>query len=143
MKLMLLAAVALAGLMEEANDGTTGSSGGAATESKPPEPAAGVSDSLASNEAAKTDTAPDIADTSGDTPGQPAGAHLDAPAAAAGTETDLATKPDFVHLQDGAVCLVTKGCDKIPVQVKDKAHYDRLVAEHGAGSVEILAAGAA
>lgn len=33
--------------------------------------------------------------------------------------------------------LVTKGAEKIPVQVTDEAHYQRLVAEFGDGHVEV------
>lgn len=137
MKLMLLAAVAFAGLMEEANDGTTGSSGGAATESKPAEPAAGIAEGDISQ--AELDTAdaadkqaPDVADTSGDAPGQPAGAHLDAPAAANSDPVDpLVIEPGKT------VALVTKGCDKIPVQLRDAGHLEALKHEHGAGAVEV------
>lgn len=32
---------------------------------------------------------------------------------------------------------VAKGGDKIPVQVKDQSHLDRLKAEHGEASVEV------
>lgn len=67
---------------------------------------------------------------------------LDAPAAAAGTETDMTTKPDFTHGVDGMVVLVIKGAEKIPVQVKDEAHYNQLVATHGAEHVQILPKGA-
>jgi hypothetical protein len=70
MKLAMLAAVALAGLMDEANDGTTGAAGGVAEDTVPP-----------AEKAENVETAPNVADTSGDVDGQPAGAHLDAPSA--------------------------------------------------------------
>jgi len=37
------------------------------------------------------------------------------------------------------VALVSKSADKIPVTVVDQAHMDRLMAEHGAASVEVQA----
>lgn len=80
-----------------------------------------VSDSSTSDETAKTDTA-----------GHPAGAHLDAPAAG---NTDPV---DELVIEPGkTVALVSKGNEKLPVQLRDKAHLDELIATHGAGSVEV------
>lgn len=65
-------------------------------------------------------------------PGQPAGAHLDAPAAG---NTDPV---DELVIEPGVtVALVSKGNEKLPVQLRDKAHLDELIATHGAGSVEV------
>ncbi len=35
------------------------------------------------------------------------------------------------------MAIVRKGGDQIPVTLKDRAHHERLVAEHGDGSVEV------
>jgi hypothetical protein len=77
--------------------------------------------------------APNVADTSGDKPGEPAGAHLDAPSAAV---TDPVEK--VVIAPGKTVALVTKGADKIPVQLRDEAHLEELQREHGATAVEVL-----
>jgi hypothetical protein len=128
--------------MQEAGDGTEGKAAASTAETEQaPAPQAQDAGAAQLAQGADQSTAPDTADTSGDEPGKPAGAHLDAPAAHAAGETE-APAPAFVHYRDGAVCLVHKGAEKIPVQVKDRAHYDRLVAEHGEAAVEILPKGA-
>lgn len=65
-------------------------------------------------------------------PGQPAGAHLDAPSAG---NTDPV---DEIVIDPGkTVALVSKGNEKVPVQLRNKAHLDELINTHGAGSVEV------
>jgi hypothetical protein len=131
---ILLAAVALAGLMEEAE--ATASSGGTATEKVPESPA--------SPEAEKTDTAPNVADTSGDTAGQPAGQHLDvaakgdepAPVQAAAAEPTGDEYADACKAGTPRIALVGKYSDRVPVQLKSKGHLAELEAAHP-GSVEV------
>lgn len=142
MKHALLAAVALAGLMEEASD-TIGGSGAA------PDPEATQPDTTAAEPA---QAAPDVADTSGDTAGEPAGAHLDAPAAQADPQPEPAQAAAVVDEDDEIavaaskgkhrVALVGKYSDRVPVQLKNQAHLTALVAEHGAASVELQGEGA-
>jgi hypothetical protein len=76
--------------------------------------------------------APNVADTSGDTDHQPPGPHLDAPAAG-----NTAPVDKLVIEPGKTVALVTKGGDKIPVQLKDEAHLETLRHEFGAGAVEV------
>lgn len=94
--------------------------------------------------AAKKATAPDVADTSGDTAGQPAGAHLDAPAA--GAQEEKASKqaePTGDEYADACaagtpkVALIGKAADRVPVQIKNAAHLAKLRADHGAESVTV------
>jgi hypothetical protein len=101
----LLAAVALAGLMEEANDGTTGSAGGAAA-----------------GEPAQDAQAPNV-DTSVDSA-------QDAPAAKAPEGEVVAsvepekTEDEYANaLADGKprMALVAKYGDRVPVQLKSRA----------------------
>jgi hypothetical protein len=96
---------------------------------------------------AEADVAPNIADTSGDTPGQPAGAHLDAPAAKAPEREVVAsvepekTDDEYANaLAEGKprVALVGKYSDRVPVQLKSRGHLDMLQREHGEGNVEVL-----
>jgi hypothetical protein len=132
MKLAMLAAVALAGLMEEATDGTTGSAGATAEDTVPP--------------VEKADTAPNVADTSGDVDHQPPGAHLDR-AAQAQPEGEVVPQAEPVETDDEyanalaagkpRVALVGKYSDRIPVQLKSKDHLAQLQSEHG-GAVEVL-----
>lgn len=81
------------------------------------------------------DAAADVAGSVSDekaNAGQPAGAHLDAPAAA---NTDPV---DALVIEPGkTVAIVAKGNEKLPVQLRDKAHLEELIATHGAGSVEV------
>src|SRR6266850_5436406 len=156
MKLALLAAVAFTGLMEEAEAGT--SSGGAAhtTVHRDEDGAAtlrpleGIEGKVLDGDPAPSlsgiDRAPNIADTSGDTSGQPAGAHLDAPAAKAPEGEVVAsvepekTDDEYVNaLAAGKpmVALVGKYSDRVPVQLKSRAHLAQLQGEHGESSVEV------
>lgn len=139
MKHVLLAAVAIAGLMEEAE--ASASVGGSQVEV------------LGAQEAVPTPPTPpvaqDIADTSGDTPGQPAGAHLDrsAVATAAADEPEQPPEPEVVDGIDEyvdacragkpKVALIGKYDDRVPVQIKNTAHLRQLEADHGAGNVEV------
>lgn len=130
MKHALLVAVALAGLMDEATDGTTGSAGGVAEEKKPD---------------AVVDTAPNLADTSGDVDHQPPGAHLDR-AAQAQPEGEAEAQPepektgdeyaDALAAGKPRIALVGKYDDRIPVQLKSRTHLEQLEAEHP-GNVEV------
>lgn len=64
--------------------------------------------------------------------GHPAGAHLDAPSAG---NTDPV---DELVIEPGkTVAIVSKGNEKLPVQLRNKAHLDELIATHGEGSVEV------
>jgi hypothetical protein len=118
----LLAAVALAGLMEEANDGTTGSAGGAAA-----------------GEPAQDAQAPNV-DTSVDSA-------QDAPAATT-VEGAVDVQPDPEKAEDEfanalaagnpKVALIAKYGDRVPVQLKNQAHLDSLRAEHGEAAVKVV-----
>lgn len=134
MKLALIAGLALAAsLMEEAEAGA--SSGGGVIETSGAKPGDAV------------DTAPNLADTSGDTEHQPAGAHLDAPAAKPAEGEAVAqaepekTDDEYANaLAAGKpkVALVGKYADRIPVQLKSLTHLAQLKAEHGEGFVEVV-----
>ena len=69
------------------------------------------------------------------------GAHLDAPAAVAHPAAEQASgvvqSEARKQVQPGAVALVGKGGDKIPVQLKDAAHLEKLREVHGAGNVQV------
>jgi hypothetical protein len=91
--------------------------------------------------------APNLADTSGDTEHQPAGAHLDAPAAKPAEGEAVAqaepekTEDEYANaLAEGKpkVALVGKYADRIPVQLKSLAHLAQLKGEHGEGFVEVV-----
>lgn len=86
----------------------------------------------------------ETADTSGDTPGEPAGAHLDraaqaevAPVAEVAVEPSGDEYADACALGKPKVALVGKYSDRVPVQLKSKAHLDTLRHEHGDGAVEV------
>lgn len=132
---------AMLAVMAEANDGTEGSAAASATGTEQA-PAAQAQDAGAAQPA----TAQDIADTSGDEPGKPPGAHLDAPAAAAVAEPAAEVAPAAASEDEYAaacaagaprVALVGKYSDRVPVQLKSRVHLERLIAEHGAGAVEV------
>jgi hypothetical protein len=53
---------------------------------------------------------------------------------AAAASDPVPTGPQFTP---GAVALVTKGIDRLPVQLRDQAHLDALISEHGTGGVEV------
>lgn len=112
--------------MEEANDGTTGSSGGASEQNL--EGKVDISDPEA-NEPAKEKE-----------PESPAteGATSTAPVADEGAAAPAASYPGHgPQFTPGAVALVTKGIDRLPVELRDQAHLDSLISEHGSGSVEV------
>lgn len=108
--------------MEEANDGTTGSSGGVV--GKVDEPALGAMEGIdqAKPEGPATEgatfTAPEVVES----------------AAAPAASDPVPTGPQFTP---GAVALVTKGIDRLPVPLRDQVHLNALISEHGAGSVEV------
>lgn len=135
MKLAMVMGMALGAmaLRAETLDGDAG--GGAA-----PEKVNELATALPEVAAESVDAAKPEADAE-PTPAAPeaavANASLDAPAAHVHETTDMATRPSFVHGDDGALCIVKKGNERIPVQVKDEAHYNRLVEEHGRDNVEV------
>jgi hypothetical protein len=134
MKLALIAGLALAAsLMEEAEAGT--SSGGGAAETSGAKPGDAV------------DTAPNLADTSGDTEHQPAGLTWTRlqrrrprvrPWLRPSRKRPTTSTP--MHWRPGKpkVALVGKYADRIPVQLKSLAHLAQLKAEHGEGFVEVV-----
>lgn len=40
-------------------------------------------------------------------------------------------------VKPGTVALIAKGGDRVPVQLKDDAHLEKLIEAHGAGNVEV------
>lgn len=73
---------------------------------------------------------------------QVAGAHLDKPAAVEHPGADQSS--GVVHseakasqVKPGTVALVSKGGDKVPVQLKDDAHLEKLIGEHGKANVRV------
>lgn len=71
---------------------------------------------------------------------QVAGAHLDKPAAVehpAAGEASGVTQAEAGKVEPGTVALVSKGAEKIPVQLKDEAHLARLQTEFGVDCVEV------
>lgn len=74
-----------------------------------------------------------LADTRGDTPGYPAGPHLDAPSAA-----NTCPVEEAVIEPGKTIVLVSKGNERLPVQLRDEAHLEELERTHGKGSVEVV-----
>jgi hypothetical protein len=58
--------------------------------------------------------------------------------AGAGEPAAEATSPEpDVEIAPGTVALVTKGNERLPVELRNRAHLNELIATHGAGSVEV------
>jgi hypothetical protein len=102
--------------MEEANDGTTGSSGGASEKKR------SRATRSTDRHSEGIEAAPQGAATEGATSTAPG---ADEGAAASAASDPVPTGPQFTP---GAVALVTKGIDRLPVQLRDQAHLDSLIA---------------
>lgn len=71
---------------------------------------------------------------------QVAGAHLDKPSGVdhpAADQPSGVTKEQAKAVKPGTVAIVSKGAERIPVQLKDDAHLEQLRQAHGAASVEV------
>lgn len=113
---------------EEANDGTTGSTSGGAVEQ--------VKEALAQVEEANTEllAKQDLQASPATEAATSPAAGVDEGAAAPAASDPAPTGPQFTP---GAVALITKGLDRHPVQLRDQAHLDELVAAHGGANVEV------